>query len=129
MYAIQQDCAHADQALMVNCATVQYRGVTNRDIVTNSRRMRLVHHMNDRAVLHVRSSSDADPMNVSTKHRGHPDPAFLADFDVADHVSAGVDECRGMDAREDAAKRPEHSADYRRVTGLKDGTVTIPVPF
>jgi hypothetical protein len=47
-------------------------------------------------------------VHVTADDRTHPDAALLADFDVADHLGAVVDERGRMNARVHAAVRPEH---------------------
>src|SRR4030095_908123 len=77
-------------------------------------RVRPGHPMHDRAVLDVGAPADADPMHVAAQDHRHPDTALFPDFDVADDLSAVVDEGGGVDPGYGSAVRAEH---YGIITG------------
>ena len=106
--AVQQNRAHADEALILDRAAVDDRAVPDRHVVADRRRVRAVHDVHDRAVLDVRPPADADSVHVASDDGAHPDAALLADLDVANHLCAGVDESRRMNARKLTAIRPKH---------------------
>ena len=54
--AVQQNRAHADQALILDRAPVDDRAVADRHVVADDRRVRLLHDVHDGAVLHVASA-------------------------------------------------------------------------
>ena len=64
------------------------RPVPDRDVIANRGRMRVVHHVDDRAVLHVGPPPDANAVHVAADDDVHPDAAFGADLDVADDLRA-----------------------------------------
>src|SRR5665213_3970841 len=116
--SVQQDRAHADQALILDRAAVDDRRVANRDVVADRRLVRPLHDVHDAAVLYVRAAADTDPVHVAADHHTHPDAALFADLDVADHLGAVVDVGGRVDARQHAAVRAEHYVNYsRRWTG------------
>ncbi len=56
--------------------------------------------------------ADPDPVHVAADDGAHPDAALFADFDVADHLGAVVDEGGGVDARGRPAEGAKHCVDY-----------------
>jgi len=68
-------------------------GVPNRHVIADRRRMRVLHDMNDRSVLHIGPAADTDAVHVTANDDHHPDAALFADLDVADDLGAVVDEC------------------------------------
>ncbi|MCY1542487.1 hypothetical protein D9M68_782350 [compost metagenome] len=46
----------------------------------------------DAAILHAGAFSDPDPVHIAANHRQWPHRAVLAQFHVAEHHGAGVDE-------------------------------------
>ena len=89
--SVQQDRAHADQALILDGAPVDDRAVPDRHVVAHGRRMRILHHVDDRAVLHVGAAADANAVHVAADDDRHPHTALFTDFDVADDLRAVVD--------------------------------------
>ena len=107
--AVQQDRAHADQAPVLDRAAVDHRGMPDRHVVADGRRVRVLHDVHDRAVLDVRSAADADLVHVAADDDRHPDAALFADLHVADDLGAVVDEGGRVDARHAPAVGPKHS--------------------
>ena len=95
----------------MNRAAVQNRGVSDRHLVADARRVRAAHHVNDGAVLNIRPIADPDRVDVAANDDVHPDAALLADFDVSDDLRALVDIGGRMDLREDGPERTEHAAE------------------
>jgi hypothetical protein len=110
MRAIQKDGTHPNQAPILNGATVDHGRMANRDLVTDRRGVRVPHHVNHGAILHVGSAPDPDPMHIASNDDDHPDAAFFADLDVADNLGAVVDVGCRMNAGHSPAVGPEHSA-------------------
>ena len=51
--------------------------------------------------LDVGLATDPDAVHIAADDGIHPDAAFFTDLDVADHLSAVIDECGGVHTRED----------------------------
>ena len=100
--AIEDDAAHADQAARVDGAAVQDHAVADGDVVAEDQRMRLAHHVQHRAILHIRPRADADEIDVAANHGAGPDAGLLADRDVADDDGLRVN----VSARGNLRQRP-----------------------
>ena len=106
-----------DQAAVLDRASVHDRAVSDRDVVANRRRVRVLHDVHDGPVLDVRSAADADPVDVAANDDRHPDTALLADFHVADDLRAVVDVGGRMDARHSPAVGTKHAGELYRAGG------------
>ena len=57
----------------------------------------VVREVDDRAVLHVGTRADDDPVDVAPQHRLEPDTRFFRQGHIAEDIRAGSDEGGGMD--------------------------------
>ena len=110
--AVQKNGAHADETAVLDGAAMNDGRVPNRHVVADRGGMGVFHHVDDGAVLHVRTVPDANPVHVAADDRHHPHAAVFANLHVADDLSAIVDEGGGMNQREPSPMRPKHSKDY-----------------
>src|SRR6266853_3271224 len=94
---VQQNRAHANEALVFNSTAVHDRAVADGHVVADCRRMRLGHDMDDGAVLNVAAAADFDPVHIAADDHAHPDAALFADLHFADHLRTGIDEYARVD--------------------------------
>ena len=98
--AVEQDAAHADQALVLDGAAMQDHPVPHADPPADDAR-HVVVHVHDGAVLQIGLGADHDGRHVAAQHRAVPDARVLAERHVAHHGGAGGDEggwdgCRAL---------------------------------
>ncbi len=108
----RRSAAIAPMPISTRSSIVQPCTIAPCPIVTSSPmrgRMRVVHHVDDRAVLHVRSLADADAVHVAANDDVHPDAALGADLDVADDLRARVD-VRRRDRRPAAGRGTDEAS-------------------
>ena len=84
------------------------RAVADGDVAADGRYVRPRHGVHDGPVLNIRPSSDANRVHVAAQHGAHPHAALLADFHVADHLRAVVDERGWMHVGNDSPVGTKH---------------------
>src|SRR5271168_946490 len=97
VHTIQDYCAHADQAAVLDGAAVERYRVAYRDVVAEDERVLVAHDVEDAAVLDVGAGADADVVNVTANHAAGPDAGVFADDYVADDDGGGVNVGGGGD--------------------------------
>jgi hypothetical protein len=65
--------------------------MTDRYVILQNKRALIPHHMPNRAILNIRVFPDANDVHISPDDAVVPDTGVIADFDVADNLSARRD--------------------------------------
>src|SRR5205814_1521739 len=85
---IEESRPHPDQAVGFDRAAVHHHSVPNGHIILENQRARILHDMPDRAVLNIRVLANADVVDIAPDDTVVPDARMVADFHVADNLSA-----------------------------------------
>src|SRR5687768_6968013 len=94
LYTVEQNCAHPDQAIILDRGAVHDRAMCDPDAAPNRGRNAVI-HVDDGAVLHVAVVANDDATGVAANDRGWPDGDARAERHVAEHQGVRVDErCR-----------------------------------
>lgn len=86
--------------------------MSDRDLVSDDERMRVMGHMKHAEVLHVGARSDADGIDVAADDSVKPHAAVLAHHHVPNDDSSIFDEARWGDGGRYALKGPYHGANH-----------------
>jgi len=95
--AIEYHGGHADQAAMADTRRVQHGLVAHRDVVADDERQaarlrrRVMHHVQNTAVLNIGTCPDLDPIDIAARHRERPEGGVIAQGDTADDQRTVVD--------------------------------------
>lgn len=97
-HAVEQNCAHRDETLVVDGRAVNDRPMSDGNAASDRRRNTIV-DVNDRSVLDVTLVANDDAAGIATYHGHWPHGDAGAKHDVAAHQRVGMNERSGVDRR------------------------------
>src|SRR6267154_4312961 len=107
-YAIQNDCAHANQAAGFYVAAVQGYAVADGYVVAEQEGIFVAHYVEDGAVLNIGAGADTDVVDVAADYGAGPNAGVWANDYVADDYGGGVNVSGGGDFGALAAIGSDH---------------------
>lgn len=117
--AIEHRRVHADQAGILDRAGVQDGAMTDSHISANQQWKStwcvrtIVADMQHRAILDIRACANANEIDVAARHCARPQGSVVAELDVADNNSGGIDVDVGAKAWQSITVRTDiHSAKW-----------------
>src|SRR5665811_1962541 len=86
--AVEQNGAHADQAVITDTGAVDDHAVTDGDAASDGHGLSRI-GVNDAMILHIRVRPDCDPVIVAAQHRAEPDACTLHHANFPDQHRIG----------------------------------------
>ena len=87
---------------------MEYRCMSNRYIISQTRRVGTTHHMHHTPILNVRSSAHPYAIDIASNYGVHPDATIGSYNNVANDLSTLINKRRLRDAWMDRTKWAEH---------------------
>src|SRR5437867_3304420 len=107
-HPVHQDRPHADQDPVLDGAAMQHDVMTDRHLIADDQRMRIVSDVQDAEILNVRPVSDLDEVHVSADDAQKPDTRLRTDDYIADHDCRLLYERVFPDLRQNSLKGAQH---------------------
>jgi hypothetical protein len=118
MDAVEQDRTHADQAVVLDRASMKNHAMTGGDPRTDRARQTRI-GMNHGQVLNIRCFAYGDPLDIAAKDGVVPDARIFTEMNVSQHDGAAGDEGGWIDHGKALASRFNRGdgSDYGRPLG------------
>src|SRR2546427_7912726 len=85
--SVHDNCAHADQTVRFNTASVQNDSVAHRHVVSQYRGVQVSGYMQTAQVLNVAAFTDSDVIDIAANHTVEPNTRVSSDLDISDDLS------------------------------------------